>query len=423
VSVLVDQLGSPDFRTRQEANKTLVAQGAAVLPALRKALNHPDFEVRRRLEQIITQVEEAAALAPKTVSLHLKHRPVKEALEQLSRQTGYKLILLQENPERDKEVFSFDFDGVPFWEGLHRVSEASGTVLQQSYFGDDVIRLSGAEQAQYVPFVSLSGPFCLVAQGFSYGRSLQFSVLNRNLVPAQQRSSEYLNLSLHISVEPRLPLLRVGQAKLETAQDEDKNSLVPRQGAEGHYGKRSYYDGGGYRCCGQQFQVNLMRPSPSSRLVRLLKGTLPVTVLAEQKPSIVVEDLKAAKGKRFQADGVELEFEDLAEASKDVAPRAAKVYQLKVSVRATRPDHPAEYGWAHSLSQRLELLDAKGNKYVYRSYNWAETSATQVKGATLLFEAGAGGSEKTGPPAKLVYYTWLQREHEVPFEFHDLPLP
>src|SRR5262245_50092189 len=68
---LVPQLGSPDFRVREEASKMLIAHGAAALPVLRKALDHSDFEVRRRLEQIITQVEEAAAVAPKQVSLRL----------------------------------------------------------------------------------------------------------------------------------------------------------------------------------------------------------------------------------------------------------------------------------------------------------------------------------------------------------------
>jgi hypothetical protein len=30
---------------------------------------------------------------------------------------------------------------------------------------------------------------------------------------------------------------------------------------------------------------------------------------------------------------------------------------------------------------------------------------------------------KVGPPAKLVYYSWVLMEHEVAFEFRDLPLP
>jgi hypothetical protein len=422
-SVLVEQLGSRDFRIREEASKSLIAQGAGVLPALRKALGHPDFEVRRRAEQIITQVQDAAALAPKQVSLHLRQRPAKEALAELARQTGYQVVLLQDSPERDKEVFNFDFDRVPFWEGLHRVSEASGIVLQQNYYGDDVIRLAGSAQPQYVPFISLHGPFFVVAQGFSYGRSLQFGVLNRDRVPVQQRASEFLNLTLHIAAEPRLPLLRVGQVRLQTAEDEDKNSLVPRQGPQGPYTPRSYYDAGGYRCCGQQFQINLARPSPSSRLVRTLKGTLPVTLLAEQRPSITVDNLSAAKGKRFQGDGIELDFEDMSEAPKEAALGAPKAFQLKLSIRDTRPENPGDFSWAHGLAQRLELLDARGNKYVSRGYNWAETTANQVKGASLLFAAGPVGGQAIGPPAKLVYYTWVKREHEVPFEFRDLPLP
>ena len=28
-----------------------------------------------------------------------------------------------------------------------------------------------------------------------------------------------------------------------------------------------------------------------------------------------------------------------------------------------------------------------------------------------------------GPPTKLVFYAWNLMEHDVEFEFHDLPLP
>jgi len=32
-------------------------------------------------------------------------------------------------------------------------------------------------------------------------------------------------------------------------------------------------------------------------------------------------------------------------------------------------------------------------------------------------------NSKVGPPAKLVYQLWVKMEHEVPFEFRNLPLP
>ena len=34
-----------------------------------------------------------------------------------------------------------------------------------------------------------------------------------------------------------------------------------------------------------------------------------------------------------------------------------------------------------------------------------------------------GTNAKVGQPAKLVYYAWVLMEHEVAFEFKNLPLP
>src|SRR5438132_10344344 len=51
---LIEQLGHRDFRIREAAGKALAARGADALAAMRKALAHPDPEVRQRLGQLVT---------------------------------------------------------------------------------------------------------------------------------------------------------------------------------------------------------------------------------------------------------------------------------------------------------------------------------------------------------------------------------
>src|SRR5689334_10849277 len=85
---LIEQLGHREYRVREEANRVLAARGAEVLPALRKARNHKDPEVRRRIEALIGPLEAALLVAPKRITLTLNQRPVREAIGELAKQTG-----------------------------------------------------------------------------------------------------------------------------------------------------------------------------------------------------------------------------------------------------------------------------------------------------------------------------------------------
>jgi len=423
VAQLIERLGSPDFKTREAASQALLARGSEVLPALQKAQDHSDPEVRRRLEDLIPTLEAAVALAPKRVTMKVTNRPLKEVIDELGKATGYKIILMQENGLRERLVYSFQFDGLPFWEALHRVCEAGGLVPMPHYYGDDALRLHANGEEQYAPFVCHSGAFRVMAQSFSYGRNLHFGTLSKNVLPAAQRSSEYLYLALNISVEPRLPLLNVGQVRLLVAEDEHKNSLIPPQNGNGSTTTR-YYHGGGFRCFNQHVQTNLVLGPKPARTLTVIRGVIPVTLLAEQKPLITVENVLAAKGKKFEAGSTQLDVDDVGDGPKGIVAGNGKAYQLKLSLRETRPEAPHDYSWVSSLAQRLELVDAKGNKYASRGYSWNETTPNSVKGATFNFAGdNLANNVQPGPPAKLIYYNWLRRDHEVDFEFRDLPLP
>src|SRR5262245_41519527 len=50
---LVRQLGSTDFRAREQASYQLVKMGSAVEPILREGLDYPDPEVRYRCRHIL----------------------------------------------------------------------------------------------------------------------------------------------------------------------------------------------------------------------------------------------------------------------------------------------------------------------------------------------------------------------------------
>jgi hypothetical protein len=418
IEQLIEQLGSSDFQVREAAQRQLEDIGPGALPALRVAQSRPDAEVRRRLDELIPRLHTAEILAPKRVTLQPKPRPIRETLAEIAKQTGYKLTLWPDAPangEREKQVYSFDFQDLTFWEALDKLCEEAGLQLEPNH-GDDTLRLRF--QDQFVPFVYREGPFRIVAQGFNYNRSIQFGSLPRTPSPGGEQGSEQLNCNLNIIVEPKMPLLGIGEIKLLAAFDDQNHSLLAGGNrAINASGPRSYRYGG-YRSYSQQVHVSLVWGAKTARTVRLLKGSMPVTLLAEQKPLIVVDKILAAQGRKLQQGTAHLDVEEVKE---DGNAAGGKTYQLKLSLRETRKDSPNDYSWVNSLYQRIELHDAKGGKYASRGMHWLNSTPTSVQG-TFIF-GDPGNNAQLGPPTQLIYYAWVTLDHEVAFEFRNLPLP
>jgi hypothetical protein len=314
-----------------------------------------------------------------------------------------------QNNGGNQPVVTLSADNVSFWEAFDRICGQGGLVLQQHYDSSQGLVLYN--QNAVVPFVDYRGPFRLSAAGFHYNKSLTFATLPRNQFGAGQRS-EQLSFSFNVVAEPKLPLLGLGQPKLTAAVDDQGQSLVP--GPFGGRNYESYYNGYyGYRNSVLQTQVQLAGPGGSARLVKLIRGTLPVTLLAEQKPEIVVEDVLKVKNKKFEGKEVSLEVEEVKETP-------GKTVQVMLTARRNGKDsNQYDYTWTNSLHQRVELTDEKGNKFQSNGFNWNNGTPTSVQG-TFIFSDPSG---KFGKPAKLTYYGWVTVQHQVEFEFRDLPLP
>ena len=90
-----------------------------------------------------------------------------------------------------------------------------------------------------------------------------------------------------------------------------------------------------------------------------------------------------------------------------------------MSVTEESKDGPNDWTRIQSLQQRMEIQDEKGNK---QQFYFNSVGTNGVNTAQYTLTVGPNGA-KIGPPAKLVYYAWVLMEHEVSFEFRDLPLP
>jgi len=405
VEKLIAQLADANYKTREAATKALAERGDELLPALRKAQPHPDPEARTRLTKLIADAERSVTLAPKRVTLKLDQVPVKDAVAALAKESGYKIEVQGANPT----AVSLDVTNVPFWEAFDKLCLAGGLVLQQHY--DNSNGLTLFQQNSFTPHVDHRGPFRLAAVSFNYSKSLTFSSLPRNQLSPGTRS-ESLTFMFSIVAEPRIPLLGLGQVKLTYAADDADNNLLPPP-LSGQY--QSYHSGYyGYRNQMLQTQVQLAGHGGGARGVKAIRGTVPVTFLAEQKPEIVVEKIMDVKKQKFEGKEVTLEIDEVKAAN-------GKTYQIAMTARRAGKDtNNYDYTWTNSLHQRIELTDEKGQKFLSHGFNWNTGTPTSVTG-TFLF--GDGPNAAMGKPHKLTYYNWVTSQHPVEFEFKGLPLP
>src|SRR5262245_31327430 len=129
IEKLVKQLASGRFAAREQAQKQLEAIGLPAIEALKKAAETGDMETKRRAGELISKFEKdsqaAKVLAPTKVNLSYKDVPLKEALADFSKKTGYNLTLLDpENKLKDRKV-TLETGDTTFWQALDKVCAAA----------------------------------------------------------------------------------------------------------------------------------------------------------------------------------------------------------------------------------------------------------------------------------------------------------
>lgn len=411
VAKLIEGLATRDFHVRDSAQKALAELGPEALPELQKARASGDPEVRRRLDELIPPLARKLALSPKLITLHMVNRPIRDVLNELGRQTGYKIgTWPEEQPSKDPTVFTFHLDKVPFWQAMDQICEAGGLILQQGY-GDDTLRVYA--QDSYVPFTSYNGPFRVVAMGFNYSRNNQFGQLPRNGFVQQPGQRDNLQLSLMIAVEPKLPMLRAGQIRILEAEDDEHHSMLTSSmtGPNDPFSRRYYYPGG-YRSFLHSSQAPLMLASKSAHTVKKVRGIIPVTIVSEQTQLLVTDRLLTAKGKKFKVAGATFNIEDVSE-------QPGKQYQIRLSITEDSKNGINDGSLVQSIQQRMQIQD---DKCAVRQFNLMSINMNNNNSMQFTFNLMPPAAN-AGLPNRLVYLAWETLDHDVEFEFRDLPLP
>ncbi|HYT94856.1 MAG TPA: hypothetical protein VEL76_39430, partial [Gemmataceae bacterium] len=134
IQKLIEQLGSKRFADREQADKELATIGPAALELLRRAAQSPDAEIKRRADKLVSRLEQQALtvemLAPRRVRLTVTDVPVKEAVAELARLSGYKVELAGEQAGLSDRKITLDTGAVTFWEAVEQLCRKAGLAEQ-----------------------------------------------------------------------------------------------------------------------------------------------------------------------------------------------------------------------------------------------------------------------------------------------------
>ncbi|HXD86497.1 MAG TPA: hypothetical protein VN641_08390 [Urbifossiella sp.] len=415
---LIAALGSDNYREREKAGQTLEARGDKVLNDLRRSLATVDKpEVSRRLAGIVRRMEYQRLVAPKRVTFTMKKKTAKEAVDEIAKQTGYKIEFNNGNAmPAGANLFDFEFHDSPFWVAIDKVADSGGLGIYADY-GDDIIRVNSYQDA-YNPHVCYAGPFRFVATNINANRGVQLSGISRR--GFQNRNSENIGLSFQVHSEPKNPILGSLPAEVISATDENGGNLVPpKDNNNFNHFRSSYYGGNGYRTHNAYGNLNFARANKDAKTIKKLKGKMGIVLLAGVIPEVVIDNPVKAKKKVVAGRNAEVTFESMTEANGQ--------YTVSVAVRKLGNQDPnnVDYNWINTVWQKLELEDAAGKKY--HCYGPNQINNQNNLSVSLVMQFGTnnrqGMQEKLGPPVKLTFNEWLQVTHDVTFEFKDIPLP
>lgn len=132
VKALIGQLGSPSYSERETATKDLDGIGAPALEALRQAAQAEDVEVSRRAGELVRRIERRVEadrlLQPRRVRLAFQDTPVRQAVADFARLTGFPIALEGDATKLANRRLTLDTGEVPFWEAFEQFCVAAGLV-------------------------------------------------------------------------------------------------------------------------------------------------------------------------------------------------------------------------------------------------------------------------------------------------------
>jgi hypothetical protein len=388
-SVLVARLAAPRFAEREAAMKALEELGAEALPALWEARDSRDPEVRARVSRLLKRLDLHAAFGPTLLALDFENEPLLRVAPELGGRAGARFLIERGvNPAlAQRPVTLRALQPVEFWKALDRLCEAGRLHLDYA-----------SRQLPNEPDLFLLAPG-LEAAGQEAWDHGPFRVVWLDL----KRQGRFAGADLLLLAEWRVRF-SAGEVTLQEAVDDRGQSLLSNASVgrvmPTHCGF-GYEPVGAVPAC-----LFLELPAQPGRSIQQLRGTIDVAAASRRNSPSVVWALNVAEGQRVESGAVGI----MVKSAKISAGRRARLI-----VELTFP--ASGVGSLDVDPSQWEFADAAGRALRRTDFS---VSREGPKGVITLDFSSPGG---VGPPAQVRYYDLVKTRLEVPFTFHDLPIP
>lgn len=460
---LISRLAAPSFDDRVTAIKDLELLGNAALPALRIAASSNDPRIRSRaralIESIGRQTDTYRLTKPTMIWLNFHNRPLGEVVDAINDRHDLRLSLRLDPPARHgmigiladpnranrmtdlkaRAITLESHEPVPFWDAIDRLCQ-SGDLYYDTHpaqpFGPDLGSfLLIAHRTAHGPIADF-GPFRVQITGIAVDFDRDFVNGGEQAAGhARPSGAGELTVSLLAMAEPGLKLELNGAPTVTEAVDDQGRSLVPADRAQLDPSRPAP----GIRLNGgaPMVRIALVVIDPTVKLIRRLKGTIPV--IAETKvsnPIVVALQVKSALGKPISTSNMTLVIDDI---SATIQNRPS----VRVTIRPNRDGLAPRTGAAPrrpnaatfnrgDVLQHLELYDAAGKRVnaVLGEQTTGGDSQGRFSRYRLVVAPDNNDGVVNGPaaanlpvPTEFRYYDFVQTATEIPFDFHEVPMP
>ena len=431
ISSLVEQLGSENWRMRQEASEKLVALGPGAMAALEAARRQTsDLQLFSDLKLVEDQIAHHQVQRGRGIWVRLESADAAAAVREVADQAGVNVQV----EERRLAGVALDaqIEGLSWWEAMTKLCAGHDLDVRASDTGMRVTRATDGPARTLGGPMSIHGPLLVMPRGARYERDLAFdrsAVLKRDgsLVAdeaALTRSTRFL-YDFEMLLEPRLMIgARRFTILLTTAGDDAGNTLIGSPAADGNDLGRDIAEAARERLdpaaaanvidadfsSGRlRFSAPLRYPNaPGTRIN--LSGRIRGVVGAELHDAEATA-LDLAGGMNWTVAGERILVRLEASSS---AGRWALVVQ---SARAVTPEIAELLAAAFVTA---ELYDGAGDRF----RRGATHNTTSEDGRFTYRLEFIGSAEETMLPGTLrCRYPRQALELDEPFEFENLPMP
>jgi hypothetical protein len=317
---------------------------------------------------------------------------------------------------------------VPFWEAIDRLSDAAHAGYQLASFGDTGSESTGVVfgEGEALPGrAAYAGPFRVGLAGVHQYRETIFvrepwvkvypggfaAPAGAPELGEAPADGGPLYVELQVLAEPGVIGRRDGPlADLEAVDEAGRSLLAPggAAGAEGFPAHAPFSRG-----ASPPVRVPLRRVDAANKVIRRLRGAIPVEIaVVKPQPALVIK-LAGSEGKTFHGGGAEFSVK-----TARVEPSGEVKVELTGRIGAENDPTVRSSRLTLFMKHQYRIVDAKGVSV--RAGN-ASSGGDREGRFTLRmdYQPGLG----SGPPAEFRYHD-LDRVHwALPFEFRDIPLP